>query len=937
MKFGNFTLTFFLMLVGLILSTDKSFGQNGKNGINFQAVARDNFKNPLKNTRIYVMSSVIQGTIGGTAVLVEQHPVTTNSEGVFNISVGQGNPMTTPVSLEAIDWANGPFYLNLKISKSNTPPANMNSNDWLDLGSSIFGTVPYAIYAGNVSNKINIADSNLYVTPAQLAAKTATVSSFSVVSSTLNTKVNNKLNISDTANMLRSYVTQVDLADKLSQISLTPGPQGIQGVPGQNGTVSALTIPMELGGGVFDGKAPITLTLQNASIASNKLVGTDISVVGTILSGVWNGSEIAITRGGTGASDAPTARFNLGLGNVENTNDLDKPISTATKAALDLKVNLSDLGLVKDTIKNNLVNIDAAIASTNESITNNRLLTETAIGNLSAIVVNNKQFTDSALGMKVNTVDTANMLSAYALKGITTSNLALKLNISDTVALGKRVIDQLSDTATLINSRITALGNTASDAISAEVSRATLAEGVLTSNLSVTNTMVAANAQTAADATKAVADNLVITNNTLSSLTNTVANNAHNAADATKEVAHNLAITNSTVATNAQTAADATKAVADNLAITNSTVSTLSTTVDANAKTASDATKAVADNLAITNSTVATNAQTASDATKAVADNLAITNSTVSTLSTTVDANAKTASDATKAVADNLAITNSTVATNAQTAADATKAVADNLAITNSTVSTLSTTVDANAKTASDATKAVADNLVITNNTVSTLTNTVATNLINTNAAISTKQNALTITTNGNSGAASLNGSVLNIPQYSSGLTTNMLTFGTGLVAGSFNGSVATNIKVDTIAIASVGKLNKFKDSLLNASIISHGNGQASYIIPPTSTVTAGNPTANSISTLFQYSYANNLTIVLPSPTNYAGKVLIVKYKNTSNRRRNMTITGAIDGSLNNSVTVAVNSTTNVGALHLGNFIAESDGKYWWVTSFFAY
>ena len=823
MKIGNFTLTFFLMLVGLILSTDKSFGQNGKNGINFQAVARDNFKNPLKNTRIYVMSSVIQGTIGGTAVLVEQHPVTTNSEGVFNISVGQGNPMTTPVSLEAIDWANGPFYLNLKISKSNTPPANMNSNDWLDLGSSIFGTVPYAIYAGNVSNKINIADSNLYVTPAQLAAKTATVSSFSVVSSTLNTKVNNKLNISDTANMLRSYVTQVDLADKLSQISLTPGPQGIQGVPGQNGTVSALTIPMELGGGVFDGKAPITLTLQNASIASNKLVGTDISVVGTILSGVWNGSEIAITRGGTGASDAPTARFNLGLGNVENTNDLDKPISTATKAALDLKVNLSDLGLVKDTIKNNLVNIDAAIASTNESITNNRLLTETAIGNLSAIVVNNKQFTDSALGMKVNTVDTANMLSAYALKGITTSNLALKLNISDTVALGKRVINQLSDTATLINSRITALGNTASDAISAEVSRATLAEGVLTSNLSVTNTMVAANAQTAADATKAVADNLVITNNTLSSLTNTVANNAHNAADATKEVAHNLAITNSTVATNAQTASDATKAVADNLAITNSTVSTLSTTVDANAKTASDATKAVA------------------------------------------------------------------------------------------------------------------DNLVITNNTVSTLTNTVATNLINTNAAISTKQNALTITTNGNSGAASLNGSVLNIPQYSSGLTTNMLTFGTGLVAGSFNGSVATNIKVDTIAIASVGKLNKFKDSLLNASIISHGNGQASYIIPPTSTVTAGNPTANSISTLFQYSYANNLTIVLPSPTNYAGKVLIVKYKNTSNRRRNMTITGAIDGSLNNSVTVAVNSTTNVGALHLGNFIAESDGKYWWVTSFFAY
>jgi hypothetical protein len=37
------------------------------------------------------------------------------------------------------------------------------------------------------------------------------------------------------------------------------------------------------------------------------------------------------------------ARANLGLGNVDNTADVDKPISTATKAALDLKANIADV------------------------------------------------------------------------------------------------------------------------------------------------------------------------------------------------------------------------------------------------------------------------------------------------------------------------------------------------------------------------------------------------------------------------------------------------------------------------------------------------------------------------------------------------------------------------------------------------------------------
>jgi hypothetical protein len=70
--------------------------------------------------------------------------------------------------------------------------------------------------------------------------------------------------------------------------------------------------------------------------------GTNGWTLGTISSGTWNGTEIAITKGGTGATTAADARTNLGLGNVDNTTDANKPVSTATQTALDLKENAAN-------------------------------------------------------------------------------------------------------------------------------------------------------------------------------------------------------------------------------------------------------------------------------------------------------------------------------------------------------------------------------------------------------------------------------------------------------------------------------------------------------------------------------------------------------------------------------------------------------------------
>ncbi len=69
------------------------------------------------------------------------------------------------------------------------------------------------------------------------------------------------------------------------------------------------------------------------------LVGKFTRLESTSLSGLT--TALTVEQGGTGAKTAPLARTNLGLGNVDNTSDANKPVSTATSTALGFKANLA--------------------------------------------------------------------------------------------------------------------------------------------------------------------------------------------------------------------------------------------------------------------------------------------------------------------------------------------------------------------------------------------------------------------------------------------------------------------------------------------------------------------------------------------------------------------------------------------------------------------
>jgi hypothetical protein len=75
-------------------------------------------------------------------------------------------------------------------------------------------------------------------------------------------------------------------------------------------------------------------------VSNQKLTYTPYSLLAE--TAVKLAGVLPIASGGTGATNAIAARTNLGLGNVDNTADADKPVSIATLAILDVKESLTN-------------------------------------------------------------------------------------------------------------------------------------------------------------------------------------------------------------------------------------------------------------------------------------------------------------------------------------------------------------------------------------------------------------------------------------------------------------------------------------------------------------------------------------------------------------------------------------------------------------------
>ena len=335
------------LLLVVLCTTATTYAQvsQAPDGIQFQALATDANGHPAAGRVIYVKDAIVAKTATGTIVYSETFKVTASSAGIFTIVLGKGTYASGVSSIANIDWANGPFFLNLKIAVEPTvPTASWNvNNEYVDLGTSQFWSVPYALYSGGVKG------------------------------------LDTKLNITDTAAMLKPYFTSINLKANIESPTFT-------------GTVSGITKAM------------------------------------------------------------------VGLGNVDNTTDLNKPVSTATQAALDLKANATDVTTAL-ALKANAADVTTALAlksnaadvttaldlkvdkvtgkalSTNDYTTAEKTKlaaitgTNTGDQDLSALAI--AADVNSALALKANTTDVTAALALKANAANVASSLALKANTTD--------------------------------------------------------------------------------------------------------------------------------------------------------------------------------------------------------------------------------------------------------------------------------------------------------------------------------------------------------------------------------------------------------------------------------------------------------------------------------------------------------------------------
>ena len=225
---------------------------NAQTGLNFQGVARTSNNVIIASQDITLKLSILKGSPTGLAEYIEVRKVTTNAQGLFTAVIGDKETISTIGNFSDIDWKLSPKFLKIEID----PAAG---NNFITMGTTQFQYVAYAMFANSVlaenisgivpvarggtgsnslttlksslsldkvSNtadsskpisistqtaldlKLNRADSaKAYVTPAQLSKFNFSTGASSVDTTNISNRINLKLNITDTASLLRKSDT----------------------------------------------------------------------------------------------------------------------------------------------------------------------------------------------------------------------------------------------------------------------------------------------------------------------------------------------------------------------------------------------------------------------------------------------------------------------------------------------------------------------------------------------------------------------------------------------------------------------------------------------------------------------------------------------------------------------------------------------------------
>ena len=117
-----------------------TFAQSVPQGINYQALARDASGAVLMNQALTIQFSVLSDITTSAVSWQETHLVTTNDYGLYTaiIGVGTSTSVGSSATFDVIDWGASNHLLKVEVDYG---------NGLIDMGTTAFMSVPYALYS----------------------------------------------------------------------------------------------------------------------------------------------------------------------------------------------------------------------------------------------------------------------------------------------------------------------------------------------------------------------------------------------------------------------------------------------------------------------------------------------------------------------------------------------------------------------------------------------------------------------------------------------------------------------------------------------------------------------------------------------------------------------------------------------------------------------